>query len=889
VARSESSSTSAWGDEGGSTWGSTLAPKRIPSLPSVDLAGLVLVVLLAAIAMAPSLRGTLLPGDDEYFIRNYSLVNHPSLTNLILLFKVVHRDLYQPVPMASFAVDTVIYGDRVWGFHLTNVVWHVIAAVMVWTLVRLRWQDALFATVAGALFAVHPQAVEPAATLTARIVLMGATFSLAALIAFLVWSRQPKGEGGWLAAAVLFTCLGMMSKVQVGLPVLLLVTVYGQQKRRPAEWWAAWGVLTLISVIFAGLAVYTTAGTGLTEAARTHLPGPLWGRALMGMGLYLVHYLMPIRLSTWYLPPREWAWSQPLIALGAAGLLLLAGLIYVCYRRGARTAAVGLTWYLMGILPFLGASAARNLIAADRYTYLANIGMHIVVAAGFTILLRQVAARLGRSAAVAVAVGIGLPLVMVLISLTWIHIGHYRTGLAYYTRVAELYPEAPWVHLDVGWELARTGHLEEAERAAHKEMSARQGDRARAEQLLGWIAQERGQLDVAERHYRSAIALRPDETLAHYRLARLLKQAGRNDQAVAAYKKTLELFPGDLPSLIDLGDLYARMRRHDLAAVYLRRALAISPQHVEAMVSLANILLEGGARSEAERLFRRALEANPNHPSAHTNLAVLLAESGRQSEALAHYNEALELEPRLLAARLNRAALYEQAGRHEEAAREYGDALSMEPGCLPALEALHEILVKVFPDDGAARAIGIWEKAAQRAGPQPRILAGLAWAQVLAGLDPQAETTARKALERAPEGQQALAHLTLALVALHRNQVDAALHAMEQATTQPGSTVMEDLVRAGRAVGEYGTEHPQEPLPYLLAGKILLAQGRTTLATRTFEEMMQTTKDPVWADRVKRAMDVWQATSRPAARSQPTSTRAAVRSSATTRAGGAIR
>jgi len=863
------SDSSLWGDEGGGDFlpagGSSGGSATI--LPTV--VGLGLVALLAIGAMGPSLRGSFLPGDDQYFIRNFSLVNRPSLGNVIRLFGIIHRDLYQPVPMVSFALDTAVFGDRAWGFHLTNLVWHVVAAGLVWTLVRLRWESGWLAGLTAGLFAIHPQAVEPVATVAARIVLMGVTFSLAAIVSFLIWSRRPTGEGGWLATAILCTVLAMMSKVQVGLPVLLLLIAHDQRRRENRTWWVAWSTLTGITVAFTLLAVYTTVRSGLAESALAHMPGPLWGRALMGMGVYLSLYFFPSGLSTWYLSPIEWRWSDPLLAVGAIGLVGSIVIAIVCYRRGSPTVARGVLWYLVGILPFLGASAARNLIAADRYTYMANIGMHWVVAAWLVFVVREVALRVPRRIVVPMSVLGSGALVVVFVAASWDHISHYRTGLAYYRRVAELYPSAPWVHLDVGWELARAGHFDLAEQAARAEMDNPKGDRARAWQLLGWIAQERGQLDVAERHYRDAATLLPKDPTTHYRLARLLNQMGRTDEAILAYQRVLELHAEHLPSLLDLAALNERLGQYSQAARYLRQVLRINPQHLDALTSLATVLLRRGDFAEAERLYREALKITPDHIPAKTNLAVILTQSGRQLEALGHYNDVLQLQPNLLSARLNRAALLAEWGRDQDAAYEYGEVLARDPGCVPALEALHELLFKASPDEGAARAVRMWELAIARAGPQPRLLAGLGWAQALAGMHDQAEQTAKKCLGQ--DERQTLAQLTIVLVALHRHQEEAAVDALEEACSRPGPVFAEDLDRAARAIGLYGTEHPKEPLPYYLAGRILLAQNRHELAGKAFAELMQVSKeDAVWSARVRRVMEVSAGgTTRPTTTSHP--------------------
>jgi protein O-mannosyl-transferase len=828
------------------------APSESRRHRGADLAGIGLVAAVAIVAMAPTLRGTFLPGDDGHFIVNHSIVSRPGLFGALRLFTIVHRDLYQPVPMLSFMLDSAAYGDHAWGFHLTNVLWHALATVLVWLLVRVSWQHWWLATVAAVLFAAHPQAVEPVGTVTGRIVQMGVAFSLAAVVAFLLWSQHEHGEGGWLAAAVLCTLLAMMSKVQIALPILLLMVVYGQRKRTARAWWSAWGVLSALTVGFVLLAWWTTSRTGVVSAATTQLPGPAVGRALMAMGMYVVHIVWPANLSPWYLPPSPWSWSAPLIWTGLVGLIVLAGASVICYRRKLHVAAAGFAWYLVVIVPMLGASVARNLIAADRYTYLANVGICLVAA----VAVVGVADRCRRSGSSARIAGLGLVVggvVAALLVTSWRHAVHYRTGLSFYERVAAVCPDGQWVHLNVGWELARAGRLDEAERAARAEIENPKGDPTRANQLLAWIAEKRGDWDQAERHYAASLKALPNDAEAHYRFALLLEKRGRLGQSIAEYQRALDAHAGHLGALLGLARLHERAGRFDKAAAALESALRISPDHRDALFRMGTVRLHQGNLDDAERYLLRAIEVAPRHVQARTNLAAVLAQTGRDKEALAHYDQILAERPGLISARLNRAELFKRWGHNARAGEDYRTILSYDPTCVPALEGMEEILYKMVPKDASQRAVRMWTTAVKHGGARPDLLARLAMAQAAAGQLADAEQTANKCL--ASDRDNALSRLSLVVVALNRKQTDLAIELLERVCAgrdDPATTIALD--RAARIIGLYGLRHRNEPLPYFLLGRILLRRNDLPMAKQTFGELVRVTEDAVWRDRVRQLL-----------------------------------
>ena len=105
---------------------------------------------------------------DDYrlILENRSIVPPTTLTAL------VRHDPTRPLVNLSYAADRALYGPAPWGFHLTNILLHMVNVALLMT---LAWQcardrirgggDALRALspmrvtlITGVLFAVHPVA-----------------------------------------------------------------------------------------------------------------------------------------------------------------------------------------------------------------------------------------------------------------------------------------------------------------------------------------------------------------------------------------------------------------------------------------------------------------------------------------------------------------------------------------------------------------------------------------------------------------------------------------------------------------------------------------------------------------------------------------------------------
>ena len=147
---------------------------------------------------------------------------------------------------------------------------------------------------------------------------------------------------------------------------------------------------------------------------------------------------------------------------------------------------------------------------------------------------------------------------------------------------------------------------------------------------------------------RLAVALRPQDSGAHYDLANALHRHGMAEAADAPPPALLE------------------------AETEYRRAIALRPEFARAWENLGLLLLNGLARpDEALRAFQEALRLQPDDKQTLGDMAVALEELGREDEALRIYERLIAAWPDDVAcARLHAEALY-QLGRHADALREF--------------------------------------------------------------------------------------------------------------------------------------------------------------------------------------------------------------------------
>ena len=346
------------------------------------------IALIAAVFLVyqPAWQGGFIWDDDCF-------VTRPELRSWYGLFRIWFdlkaTEGYYPLLHSAFWVQSWLWGDATLGYHLTNILLHAMAAVMVALI--LRRLEIPGAYLAAAIFALHPVHVESVAWISELKNTISAIFYLGSIMVYLRFDQQRRTPL-YLWALGLFV-LSMLSKpVTVTLPAALLVIFWWQ--RGSLSWKK--DVLPLLPFFLFGVihgvftiwAQYTLVGGTDPDFAMPVLERVLVaGKAIW---FYLGKLFWPANLIFFY--PR-WETSQASAwqyLFPAAAFALVASLWAV--RRRWRGPLAGLLFFVGTLFPVLGFLNVYTFIysfVADHYQYLASLGIITLVAAGIAMLLKR--------------------------------------------------------------------------------------------------------------------------------------------------------------------------------------------------------------------------------------------------------------------------------------------------------------------------------------------------------------------------------------------------------------------------------------------------------------------------------------------------------------------
>jgi hypothetical protein len=303
---------------------------------------------------------------------------------------------FRPLVVVTFALDWSIWGFNAWGYHLTNVLLHTIASLLVYFFLRrikLSWLVAL----TGALFfAIIPANAATAIYISERSDAMVAIFSLCGLLSLDNYQRD--GNARWLVAlnAMVVSAIGC-KEIGVTLPFLaiffwmyLVVTSTLNLENNTVKrteirkYW-----------LFTAHQIWQTLTTGqrLKQLARVAaMPLALLALYMAYRVLVLPTGLVSSRYSATTSPLRGFAsalfwtfkavpWEVPSLTLPVLAAAIGLALMVRPWSAGWRIVLLGVGWVAIACMPlaYLGQVEPRLL-------YLPEVG-HSIMLAGLAFIL----------------------------------------------------------------------------------------------------------------------------------------------------------------------------------------------------------------------------------------------------------------------------------------------------------------------------------------------------------------------------------------------------------------------------------------------------------------------------------------------------------------------
>ena len=527
--------------------------------------------------------------DDDLYVTSNFYIRDGLCKAISWAFMTYRAANWHPLTWISLALDYQVYGLDTMGFHLTNILLHLLNTILLFLVLsrmtKAVWKSAFVA----ALFAIHPVHVESVAWVCERKDVLSILFWLLTMYAYVVYAEKP--NIGRYALVFLGLGLGLMAKpMLVSLPLVLLMLDYWPLNR--------FGKVSITKLVLEKLPLFALVlgSCIITFIAQKHggAVGSLEsvsvanriGNSSVSYIAYILKMLWPSKLAIFYPLKIQDAGMVILSTVTFAALSVLA----IYYGRKSRYLLVGWLWYVITLMPVIGLVQVGTQAMADRYTYVTLIGLFMIAAWGIPDLLKRKDSTLG------IAAGF---VIVILTACTCVQAGYWQNNSTVFSHAADVTSDNFVAYSNLSTMAKDQGNMAKAMEYAQEAVNANPNYAPSQVALANILLIDN--VPQAIEHYRQAIKLNPDHTIAHNNLGTAL--ISQNDLA-GAEKEFSE-------------------------------ALRVDPYYPEAYINLGVVKARQGKLINAVEDWERAAELSPDNQQVHKNLAIALCELGRYSDAWA--------------------------------------------------------------------------------------------------------------------------------------------------------------------------------------------------------------------------------------------------------------
>ncbi len=587
--------------------------------------------------------------DANYVYENPHVIHGLNLKGIEWAFTHSVMANWHPLTVMSHMLDCQFYGLYAGGHHLTSLLVHAATAILLFLVLRemtgTLWQSAFVA----AVFAIHPLRVESVAWVSERKDVLSGLFFMLTLGAYVRYVRKPPSWGRYLTVLVLFA-LGLMCKpMLVTLPFVLLLLDYWPLNRFgvSGSCFAISRKLIIEKIPFIVFSITICMVTVLVQQPDKEISLFLrTSNALVSYVAYCGQMFYPVGLALLYpFPINGVPTGEVILAL----LLLVAVTVVAFHWRQKRPYfLMGWLWYLGMLVPVIGLVQVGSQARADRYTYLPQIGLYILLtwtAIELTAFWRSRRWVLGGGAMAVLAV---------LTTCARAQTAYWRDSESLWTHTLACTSDNNVAHDNLASVFCDQGRMNEVITQLQESLAISSDD-DEAHGNLGFIFLQQGRLDEAIAQFQKALEIKPDYPEANFNLGNAFLQQGRLDEAIACYQMALKSNSNDAKIYSNLASAFRQQGRLKEAIAQFQKALEINPNYAEVHNNLGAVFAQQGRREEAISHFKKALTIEPDYAEAHYNLGNALVQQGNVDEAIAQFQKALEIKPDYVAVQNNMA------------------------------------------------------------------------------------------------------------------------------------------------------------------------------------------------------------------------------------------
>lgn len=452
-----------------------------------------LIIVLGSVVYFGSLNGKFIL-DDYYNVKYNGYIQNLAYLPAVFFADIGSKiagtsySLYRPVQMLTYAVDYMLWKLNPAGYHLTNIILHILAALMVCWLVSIIFNDRILALLTASLFVIHPIHTEAVSYISGRADPLALIFMM---LTFIFYIKLKKTDNDTIYTLMIASyALALLSR-EGSFIVLALLLLYDHVFKEKPHWrnLLSLAVLTVLYFVLrmkiSGALVYGSYGTTLLQRIE-------W--AFVALANYIRLLFLPFNLHMEYGARPGLFYGTA--ALAGAVLFLLLLITALMSRKNNKLVFFSISWFLITLAPVLNIYPI-NAYMAEHWLYLPSIGFFLIAAGFINSLLKDKRYFLLGSAVLGV-------LMLFYCHLTVEQNKYWKEPIDFYKRTLLYSPGNPALLTNLGFEYIDKGMYDEAV-SLYKKIIAAEPDNARAYNNLAVAYYNKKQYDLAVKYCDEAV------------------------------------------------------------------------------------------------------------------------------------------------------------------------------------------------------------------------------------------------------------------------------------------------------------------------------------------------------------------------------------------------
>jgi protein O-mannosyl-transferase len=549
--------------------------------------------------------------DDIYVTENSHIRSGITLDGIHWAFSTLHAEFWHPLTWLSLMLDYQLYGLNAGGYHVTNVILHILSTILLfWLFNRMTgafWKSAFVA----AFFALHPLRVESVAWVAERKDVLSGFFWMLTLCLYVYYTEKPAIKR-YALVLFCFVC-GLMSKpMVVTMPVVMILLDYWplgrfeSHKGKLLLWQLKEKALFFVlSAVFSIITIYAQHKLSVNDFSISSR----LANAPVSFITYLEKTFWPHDMAVFY------PFSDQLLVwqiLGSTLLIIAISVAVIIMVKRFPYLFVGWLWYAITLLPVIGIIRSTIHSMHDNYTYLPSIGIAIMLAWGIPLLFPREDTRKN------ILFPAGIAVIAVLAVLTWQQCSYWKNSVTVFSHALLVTKDNYIAHNNLGIVLFSEGKTNKALHHYNKAIRII-NDNAIVYTNRGILFTKIGQYNHAIEDFNEAIRLKSDYADAYNGRGNACYKLGQYQQTLTNYNEAIRLKPDYADAYNNRGVAYYKLGQYQQALADYNEAIRLKLDYAEACYNRGNAYYETGQYQHAVADYNKAINLKQNYVRAYNN------------------------------------------------------------------------------------------------------------------------------------------------------------------------------------------------------------------------------------------------------------------------------